>query len=347
MVGYPERRQVDARQPAVGHPRGGRARAGRRHARPQGGRGRLERARLHARGHRRGGLAGEHELADEIREQALAALEDAVLAVLVVDARAGLRPGDAELARELRGGPVPAIVVANKVDAGAQPGSRPSSTRSGWATRAGVGHPGPRHRRPARPDRRAPARGGRRGRGGDPAGADRAPERGQVVAAQPAPGRGARDRHADRRAPRATRSTPGIEVDGREVVLVDTAGLRRRTKVAGIGRLLRPAALGAGGRPGPGGDRRLRRREGVTSEDFRIAEMAMQKKCATVIALNKWDVDAGPTWRTPRRACAGEAAAAPAGAGGLREDAGAASSAWSRRRSRWPTARRSGSPHRS
>ena len=44
------------------------------------------------------------------------------LAVLVVDARAGLRPGDAELARELRGGPVPAIVVANKVDEGAQQG---------------------------------------------------------------------------------------------------------------------------------------------------------------------------------------------------------------------------------
>ena len=28
----------------------------------------------------------------------------------------------------------------------------------------------------------------------------------------------------------------------------------------------------------------------MTSEDFRIAEMAMKKKCATVIALNKWDV---------------------------------------------------------
>ena len=61
-------------------------------------------------------------MATEIREQALAALDDAQLAVLVVDARAGLRPGDAELARELRGGPVPAIVVANKVDEGTQQG---------------------------------------------------------------------------------------------------------------------------------------------------------------------------------------------------------------------------------
>jgi GTP-binding protein len=40
-------------------------------------------------------MAGEHEMADEIRRQALAALADADLAVLVVDARAGLRPGDA------------------------------------------------------------------------------------------------------------------------------------------------------------------------------------------------------------------------------------------------------------
>ena len=29
--------------------------------------------------------------------------------------------------------------------------------------------------------------------------------------------------------------------------------------------------------------------EGMTSEDFRIAEMAMNNNCATVIALNKWD----------------------------------------------------------
>ena len=61
-------------------------------------------------------FAGEHELAEEIRRQALVAIEEADLAVFVVDARAGLRPGDAELARELRGGQVPVIVAANKVD---------------------------------------------------------------------------------------------------------------------------------------------------------------------------------------------------------------------------------------
>ena len=61
-------------------------------------------------------------MAEEIRRQALIALEEADLAVLVVDARAGLRPGDEELARELRGGPVPVIVAANKVDDARQAG---------------------------------------------------------------------------------------------------------------------------------------------------------------------------------------------------------------------------------
>ena len=30
--------------------------------------------------------------------------------------------------------------------------------------------------------------------------------------------------------------------------------------------------------------------EGVTTEDLRVAELAMKQRCATVIALNKWDV---------------------------------------------------------
>ncbi len=103
-------------------------------------------------------MAGEHEMADEIRRQSLAALADAELAVLVVDARAGLRPGDAELARELRGGPVPVLVAANKVDEGPQEGLAAEfyGARPGRSA-ARVGHAGARHGRPARPDRRAPA----------------------------------------------------------------------------------------------------------------------------------------------------------------------------------------------
>src|SRR3954464_2470651 len=61
-------------------------------------------------------LAEENDLARAVQLQARQAMADADAVVFVVDARAGLRPGDAELARELRGSPVPVIVAANKVD---------------------------------------------------------------------------------------------------------------------------------------------------------------------------------------------------------------------------------------
>ena len=82
-------------------------------------------------------FAGEHEMAEEIRRQALIALGEADLTVMVVDARAGLRPGDEELARELRG-------ASDAGDRGRQQGRRRplrrawprSSTASAWATRS-------------------------------------------------------------------------------------------------------------------------------------------------------------------------------------------------------------------
>src|SRR5215813_9956408 len=55
-------------------------------------------------------------ISGSIREQAQAALNDAVAAVLVVDARAGRRPGDEELADLLRRWDGPVLVAANKVD---------------------------------------------------------------------------------------------------------------------------------------------------------------------------------------------------------------------------------------
>jgi GTP-binding protein len=62
-------------------------------------------------------------LARQIQDQARAALADADAVVLVVDARAGLRPGDQEMAELLRrtpagagAGPLPVLVAANKID---------------------------------------------------------------------------------------------------------------------------------------------------------------------------------------------------------------------------------------
>src|ERR1700752_3271138 len=56
------------------------------------------------------------ELASAVHAQVQAALADADVAVLVVDARAGLRPGDYEIADLLRRGSLPVLVAANKID---------------------------------------------------------------------------------------------------------------------------------------------------------------------------------------------------------------------------------------
>src|SRR3954453_23376196 len=59
-------------------------------------------------------IAEAGDLAEAVRGQARAAVGESDLALLVVDARAGLRPGDAELAAELRGGAAPGVVGAQK-----------------------------------------------------------------------------------------------------------------------------------------------------------------------------------------------------------------------------------------
>src|SRR5438270_7807319 len=59
------------------------------------------------------------ELARLVHEQVRAAVSDADAVVLVVDAKAGRRPGDHEIADMLRGGPLPVLVAANKIDTAA------------------------------------------------------------------------------------------------------------------------------------------------------------------------------------------------------------------------------------
>src|SRR5919197_5984174 len=56
------------------------------------------------------------DLSRQVQAQARLALADAAVIVLVVDARAGLRPGDAELAELLRRSELPVVVAANKLD---------------------------------------------------------------------------------------------------------------------------------------------------------------------------------------------------------------------------------------
>src|SRR5262249_36780918 len=61
-------------------------------------------------------LADSDELARSVQAQARAAMGESDVILLVVDARSGLGPGDAELADLLRRSEVPVLVAANKVD---------------------------------------------------------------------------------------------------------------------------------------------------------------------------------------------------------------------------------------
>jgi GTP-binding protein len=235
-------------------------------------------------------FAGEHQMAEEIRRQALMALEGADLALLVVDARAGLRPGDAELAQELRGGGVPVIVAANKVDDARQTGL--ASEFYGL----GLGEP--------------LAVSATQGLGtGDLLDliVERLPEVAEVreqatrlaLVGRPNVGKSSlvnrllgEERVIVTDVAGTTRDAidTRIEFEGRDVVLVDTAGLRRRTKVAGTVDYYAQLRSEQAAERADVAIVVCDASDGVTTEDLRVAELAMKQKCATVIALNKWDV---------------------------------------------------------
>jgi GTPase len=240
--------------------------------------------------------ADRDELAREVQRHAREALAGAQAIVLCVDARAGVRPGDEELAAELRRATVPVVVAANKVDAPAQ---IPDAAEF---HRLGLGEPVPV----------SAAHG--LGTGDlldrvvevlerDGAGrADDDEDRDEVrlaVIGRPNVGKSSlvnaflgeeRVIVSERAGTTRDAIDTRLEVDGGPVLLVDTAGLRRRGKVSGTVDWY--AQLRS--------ERAAERAdvaivvcdafEGLTSEDLRVAELAMVKGCATAIAMNKWDI---------------------------------------------------------
>jgi GTP-binding protein len=233
------------------------------------------------------------DLAEAVRRQARAALAEADLALLVVDARAGLRPGDAELAAELRGGRLPVVVAANKVDEGEQVALAADFYGLGLgepvavsATQGlGVGDlldlvAG------ALPDARAPV----------------AEDTRLAVVGRPNVGKSSlvnrllgEERVIVTPIAGTTRDAIDTRIDfeGRPVTLVDTAGLRRRTKVAGTVDYYAQLRSERAAERAAVAILVCDATEGVRSEDLRIGELAMRKRCSTIVALNKWDVAGG------------------------------------------------------
>jgi GTP-binding protein len=239
-------------------------------------------------------LQDEAELARDIQRQARLAISEADAVLLIVDARAGVRAGDAELAKTLRGSDVPVLLVANKVD---RPGEGHVAAEF---NKLGLGEPvavSATHGLGSGDllDLIVEALGER-----EPAAVDEDVARIAVIG-RPNVGKSSlvnaflgSDRVIVSEAAGTTRDAidTELEVDGRRVMLVDTAGLRRRAKVAGT---VDYYAQLRSERAAERADVALvvcDASEGVTAEDLRVAEMAMRADCATLLVLNKWDVTA-------------------------------------------------------
>jgi GTP-binding protein len=225
-----------------------------------------------------------------IRDQARAALSDAQVALFVFDAKAGVRPGDEELADLLRRTKMPVVVAANKIDAAVD------IPLAADAHRLGFGEP--------------MAVSAAQGLGtGDLL--DRLvellPEDDEelddgtirlAVIGRPNVGKSSlvnqfagTDRVIVSDVAGTTRDAIDLplEVDGRKLVVVDTAGMRRQSKVS---ESVEYYTVLRSQRAAERADVALvvcDANDGVTAQDMRVAELAMQSGCATAIVLNKWD----------------------------------------------------------
>jgi GTP-binding protein len=241
-------------------------------------------------------LEDEDPLAVSIQDQARAALADAQVALLVVDARAGMRPGDQEIADILRRGNLPIVVAANKIDG---PNDLPLAHDFHGL---GLGEP--------------LAVSAAQGLGtGDlldrlvellPDEEDE-PETDDdtvrlAIIGRPNVGKSSlvnaflgKDRVIVSDVAGTTRDaidTP-IEVDGRKLILVDTAGIRRAAKVTESVEYYTSLRSQQAASRAHVALVVCDAQDGVTAQDLRVAELAMKSNCATAIVLNKWDVTGG------------------------------------------------------
>jgi GTP-binding protein len=237
-------------------------------------------------------IVDETPLTRAIVEQARAAVAEADLVLFVVDAKAGITPGDAEIAQILRESHKPTLVLANKIDDPAQ------DAIAYDLHRLGLGGPIPVS--------------GLHGYGaGDLLDeiVERLPGGGPVeigedairvaILGRPNVGKSSllnalvgQERVIVSDVPGTTRDSIDTVLERGETtfVLVDTAGMRRkRRQRQGIEYYSELRALEAAERA----DVALVLvdvSEGVVDQDLSVADVARKANCATIVVLSKWDI---------------------------------------------------------
>ena len=227
-----------------------------------------------------------------VAEQARAAIADADLVLFVVDAQAGITPGDEEIAAILRSSRRPVLVLANKIDDPSQ------DTLALEFHRLGLGDP-------------LPLSAGHGHGTGDLLdrivellpGSGRAPVGDEAIRVailgRPNVGKSSllnallgQERVIVSAIPGTTRDAIDtiLQRDGRTFVLVDTAGIRRkRRQRQGIEYYSELRALQAAERA----DVALvlvDASEGLVEQDVAVAETARKAQCSTLVVLSKWDI---------------------------------------------------------
>jgi len=239
-------------------------------------------------------LADRGHITTEIARQAKAAIADADLVLFVVDARAGVTPGDEELAELLRRAHKPVLLLANKIDDPAQEGLALELHRLGFGEPVPISGlhgtnvgdlldqilellPGS-SRRPVSEEAIRVAILGRPNVGKSSLFNRLVGEERTIVSDVPGTTRDSID--------------TVVERDGRTFVLVDTAGLRRkRRQRQGIDYYSELRALDAAERA----DVALvliDASQGIVEGDITAVEVARKAHCATLVVLSKWDIGA-------------------------------------------------------
>ena len=238
-------------------------------------------------------LAGRSEITRQIAAQARTAIDEADLVLFVVDAQAGVTPGDEEVAELLRRSDRAVLLIANKVD---------DPTRTDQIHefhRLGLGEPVPIS--------------GLHGHGtGDLLdtilerlpGASKRPEISEdairvAILGRPNVGKSSllntlvgEERVIVSEVPGTTRDSIDtiVQRGDRTFVFVDTAGLRRkRRQRQGIEYYSELRALQAAERA----DVALvliDTSEGLVDQDLAVADIARKAQCATLVVLSKWDI---------------------------------------------------------